>query len=76
MIYFSYFYLCVLCEFQMCAGTHGSQETSKPLNQQLQVVVSHWMWVLGPYCATLEEQPSVLSHLITKTFLQPLKTIF
>lgn len=46
MIYFSYFYLCVLCECQMCAGTHRSQKTSKPLNQQLQVVVSHWMWVL------------------------------
>lgn len=47
MIYFSYFYLCVLYEYQMYAGTYGSQKTSKPLNQQLQIVLSHWMWVLG-----------------------------
>lgn len=76
MIYFSYFYLCVLCECQMYAGTHGSQKTSKPLNQQLQIVVSHWMWVLGALLCYSGRTSSVLSHLITKPFLQPLKTIF
>ena len=46
-----YFYLCVsvwvyVNECQICSGTMEAR-VSNPLEQLFEVVVSHWVWMLG-----------------------------
>lgn len=67
-----YFYLCVSVWVYVnvkCVQAPRDQKVSNPLEQQLEVVMSHWM--LGTLLWYSERAASTLSHLVTRPFLQP-----